>query len=102
MMLYDYRSTMQKNSVSKKPMPRPRDPDFEKHVRYFVAGAMTEYYLRTGRGSEISTNTYEFNLLDVTNTVIRYLAGTKTLDGSCSDFECSIAHEAAKIWGWPN
>ena len=31
-------------------------------------------------------------------TVYRYIRGQKTLDGSCSDLECTAAHEADQLF----
>lgn len=59
-----------------------------KHVTWFVHGACHEHY---------ETPTPKL-LREVTELVWFYLHGSQVLDGSCSDFECTLALDAARVF----
>jgi hypothetical protein len=67
------------------------------HLRMFVRGACAE---RMDREPNFCPDPRDFAARTL-EVVWAYLEGRKTLDGSCSDFECWLAHEAAKVFGWP-
>lgn len=68
-------------------MPRSVIPEV-KLVKWMVTGACKEYFDRCHNGAWLED--YYRSTLDV---VWGYLRGTKTLNGSCSDFQCDIALE---------
>jgi len=66
------------------------------HVRYFVTGALVENFKATGQKiDDVHFDRYRDQCVEV---VYSYLHGKKTLDGSCSDFQCTIALEAKKVF----
>ena len=68
-----------------------------KHVQLFVIGACQQ---REAQSPGFCDDLTRFTQATV-EVVWAYLQGRKTLDGSCSDFDCWLAHEAAKVFGWP-
>lgn len=67
-----------------------------KLLSWFVTGAVAEYFQRTSMN--LDSKEFENYCHRATDTVWRYLRGTKTLDGTCSDLECSVAHLAEKLF----
>lgn len=76
---------MPRKTLSKLPEP--------KHVEWFVLGACKEYFSKCHNGDWLEE--YARDTIDV---VWGYLRGTKTLDGTCSDFQCTTAHAAKQVF----
>lgn len=77
--------------------PEPKHIDLQ-HVEFFVRGACQ---LRWEADPGFCADLGDFTRRTFA-VVWRYLQGRQTLDGSCSDYDCWLAHEAAKVFGWPN
>lgn len=67
-----------------------------KAIEWFVTGAVLEYfeYMNIPSSDERFQN-YKNSAIE---TVIGYLRGSKTLDGSVSDLVCCVAIEAKKVF----
>lgn len=74
--------------------------DLLKYTYLFVLGACVEWNWQTKQFND--TNSREFmDFVARTHTVVfRYLRQQQTLDGSCSDLECALAHNARHAFGW--
>ena len=68
-----------------------------KTTLWFVRGACAE---RNDREPGFTDDLLQYSLR-VHGTVWAFLKGQRSLDASCDDFTCTVAHEAARIWGWP-
>jgi len=101
MNLHNYSSTMKREPKAEKPK-KERNIDFKKHVHLFVLGCVYEYFKNMGMQADIGTPRFDFYVNHTVNITIGYLEGTRQLDGGCSDLQCSIGHQAAGIWGWPD
>jgi len=75
----------------------PHEDDVKKAVLNWVRGNVVEYNRRMGLG----LNTFELEryVSGVYETVWSYLRGRTILGGRCSDLECELGLEAAKIFG---
>lgn len=92
-----YPSQYARPKVIKQHVVLVRHNDWEKHVGYIVRGMVTEWYVNTQQVPQ--GRPFEDYLWRVTQTAIGYCKRKKTLDGSCSDLECNVAHEVAKTFG---
>ena len=72
--------------------------DQVKHTLRWTLGACVEWNQWAKQFDMNSREFHDFALR--THTVVwRYLRGIQTLDGSCSDFECTLAIEAKHVFG---
>lgn len=75
-----------------------------KNVRRFVAGACLDHPGRPDEHMNLppwDQGSFHAFVERTTNVVWKYLHGSQTLDGSCSDFECVLSIEAAQVFGKP-
>ena len=70
-----------------------------KQVRRWVLGACTEWNEQMRQFADLAGAEFRAFIERTTNTVLRYIRGQQTLDGSCSDLECTLAHEARRLFG---
>lgn len=68
----------------------------QKHIQWFVWGALAEYDYYTNLG--LSAVEFQRFLAETVNVVIGYVNGARALDGKCTDIQCTIALEAAKLF----
>jgi len=66
------------------------------HIKNFVTGALVENFKATGQ--VIGDSHFDRYAHESAEVVFGYLNGNKTLDGTCSDFQCTIALEAKKVF----
>jgi hypothetical protein len=72
--------------------------DLIKNVSLYVQGACLEW---NRHYKQFDANGEEFQRFceRTTEIVFAYIRGKKTLDGSCSDFECTLSIDASKVFG---
>jgi hypothetical protein len=66
----------------------------QKLVHWFVLGACVEYNEHT----KLDKKDFEEYVRYCMNVVWKYLHGTQTLDGSCTDALCDLAHQALYVF----
>jgi hypothetical protein len=71
-----------------------------KQVRRWVLGACTEWNEQVKQFADLNGVEFRAFVERTANVVIRYIRGQQTLDGSCSDLECTLAIEARHVFGW--
>lgn len=67
-----------------------------KHIQWFVAGAVHEWNHYSG--AALSGDRLQEYIGGTVNVVIGYLQGTRKLDGTCSDLQCTVSLEAEKVF----
>ena len=73
--------------------------DLIKHTWRWVTGACIEWNNQVQQFADISSAAFLDFRHRVHHVVYRYLRGQQTLDGTCSDLECTLALEAAQVFG---
>lgn len=80
-------------------MPSLDISDLIKHTNLWVLGQCVTWNLHAKQFADMAGREFH-DFVNRTHTVVfRYLRGTQTLDGTCSDFECTIAIEARRVFG---
>ena len=69
-----------------------------KHLAWFIAGAMHEYCDRSGALAAHETRLRQDYINNPVEVTLGYLKGTRDLDGTCSDMQCTVAMEARKVF----
>jgi len=74
--------------------------DVREGVKHYVRGYLELAEERNEQFTEtLAELRFRIYIDDVTKVVIAYLEGRKTLDGSCSDTVCHLAHKCETIFG---
>ncbi len=73
--------------------------DLIKHTHRWVLGYCVEWNYHAKQFSDINAVAFLDFVARTHSVVYRYLRGRLTLDGSCSDLECTLAVEAKHVFG---
>ncbi len=68
-----------------------------KHLRWFVTGALTEYFKNTNM--KVDVPEFDKYVDSTVDKCIRYIKGTQVADASFSDIQCIIAEQARSLFG---
>lgn len=79
-------------------MPLQRD-DLIKQTHRWVLGACIEWNETAKQFAPRDVHEFRRFVERVHTIVVRFLRGQQTLDGTCSDLECTLALEAKQVFG---